>query len=682
MLSSGICFAALGPNIISNPSLEMGSVGWGLRNGKIDSIVAHSGTRSLRLDGDKNNTWNITQTESLKGVLAGEYYILEVWCKAVGEGDDVCLLGLRALGDAGNTIVYDWKKIPIPYQDEWFLFRQEIRASTNPEATKFQLFCWAQSGFQGSIWFDDFSLRIIDDIFPYEPTALSARREGESIFLSWQAPQKASDGDVAQGGYNIYRSETPINKAEDGELVASGVKANYWEDTKVNRGKYYYIVTALDKVANESEASFPLEVLGAGSLSGKVRDEFGTPIEGALLFALDDGFEITTEADGSYFFQTLLEGTQKIRVVKPGYPWIEEDVEIELGGITTLNFKMASDTTKPLAPIADSIDNATVGMVTISWKAPTNLGDKKIAGYNIYRTESPTVVAHPDYLIKSSLNAEVWSDVKVVPGQRYWYAITLIDTAFNESPLSNVLDGFALAPPRPTLTAPALRAKIIDQPIEFQWSELADVAYYRIEISKDELFPKEATLLISNLETNSYTYKRMIRYQEGSARKVAEIGLPDGQWFWRVQAYYKNGVVSSPSDHLVLQSINTKFWVDEVAPGEMDIGKKTTGLSSLEIPFFQAFPAVLTHDAPEIKFEFYINYTEPVEGELLIIDPSGRVVATLFTGVFTPGQLLQVPWRGLDNKQRQVRNGLYIAQLRINAGNQKKISNIKFLVFN
>lgn len=675
---SKVGYAALGENVIPDSGLELGGKGWTLRNGSIDALHANSGIRSVRLDGDKNNTWNITQTGYLD-VVGGEKYLLGVWCKARGEG--TVSIGLRASDDANNTIVYDWHTIPISKQNEWFYFSKEIRASSNPLATRFEVFCWVRTSFEGSIWFDDFSLQIIDIIPPNEPTDLTAKRKGESIILSWRAPQKAEDGDIAQQGYNVYRSNAPISTKDEGELVASGVKQTSWEDTQITRGKHYYIVTALDKVGNESKESIPLEVLGAGSLTGKVRNELGEPLEGVLVSALDDGFEVLTNSAGEYYFQTLFEGIQRVRVVKPGYPWIDEDVEIKAGEVIYQDFKMISDAAKPPAIEIVQISNATAGMLTLSWEAPANIGNKNIAGYNIYRSEAPNFSAQPQQLVKELVDGLTWSDVKVIPDKKYWYAISVVDTAFNESLLSHEVEGIAFAPPRPTLTSPAQSVKIIDQPIEFQWSELSDVDYYNLEISRDESFSKEI-VLIPNLETNSYLYKRTIRYQEGSSKKVAEIGLPDGQWFWRVQAFYTNGVVSAPSDPLSLYSINTKLWVDDEMPGEIDVGKKTTGLGSLEIPFFQVFPAVLTAQAPTIEFVFHINFAEPVEGELLIIDPAGKVVASLYKGVFVPEQLYTIPWQGLDSKQQQVRNGLYIAQIRIHSATQKKVSNIKFLVFN
>jgi len=83
------------------------------------------------------------------------------------------------------------------------------------------------------------------------------------VHLKWQKPLKASDGETASG-YVVYRFE-------EGEKIdvfnAKNILRISFEDfttfidTSVDSGKRYnYLVTALDRLKNESDPSGPVGV--------------------------------------------------------------------------------------------------------------------------------------------------------------------------------------------------------------------------------------------------------------------------------------------------------------------------------------------------------------------------------------------------------------------------------------
>lgn len=98
----------------------------------------------------------------------------------------------------------------------------------------------------------------LDDIVPNPPQNFVAQEVQGGNNLKWSKPLIAKDGETASG-YVIYR-------AEEGEKL-SVLNPKYiihvsfqdftsFLDTKVEKGKrYYYVITALDRLKNESEPS-------------------------------------------------------------------------------------------------------------------------------------------------------------------------------------------------------------------------------------------------------------------------------------------------------------------------------------------------------------------------------------------------------------------------------------------
>lgn len=94
-----------------------------------------------------------------------------------------------------------------------------------------------------------------DSIPPLAPEKLQARRHLHGITLTWQAPPPATDGDTAYY-YVIYRftrkQATTIDDPRN-ILAIHRDKAPTFTDTTVEpRKKYIYIVSALDRLHNES----------------------------------------------------------------------------------------------------------------------------------------------------------------------------------------------------------------------------------------------------------------------------------------------------------------------------------------------------------------------------------------------------------------------------------------------
>ncbi len=103
----------------------------------------------------------------------------------------------------------------------------------------------------------------LDDVEPNAPRHLVVEATADGVMLKWEKPLKAIDGETASG-YVIYRFE-------EGEKISTLNAKNIlrisfedftsYLDTNTENGKRYsYLVTALDRIKNESEPSGPIGV--------------------------------------------------------------------------------------------------------------------------------------------------------------------------------------------------------------------------------------------------------------------------------------------------------------------------------------------------------------------------------------------------------------------------------------
>ena len=98
----------------------------------------------------------------------------------------------------------------------------------------------------------------LDSIPPNVPRAFTAKAENKTVLLKWEAPLPAKDKEPVYG-YVIYRFEG-TEKVEIGDSknilhIQYNAEPSF-RDTNVQRGKTYsYIITAIDRLKNESDRS-------------------------------------------------------------------------------------------------------------------------------------------------------------------------------------------------------------------------------------------------------------------------------------------------------------------------------------------------------------------------------------------------------------------------------------------
>lgn len=106
----------------------------------------------------------------------------------------------------------------------------------------------------------------LDSVPPLSPRDVKAEltQNGEAMHIRWQKPAPASDGEIASG-YVIYRFK--LQDRIDLDNPKHIIHISYLEDqlsytdSEIHRdGEYIYVVTALDRIKNESQPSDYLAV--------------------------------------------------------------------------------------------------------------------------------------------------------------------------------------------------------------------------------------------------------------------------------------------------------------------------------------------------------------------------------------------------------------------------------------
>jgi hypothetical protein len=311
-----------------------------------------------------------------------------------------------------------------------------------------------------------------DPIKPETPTSLIGKTSSNKIFLSWN-PNK----DIDLMGYNIYRSLDNETFVKMNSLLLSS--PNFIDASTEYGMNYYYKITAVDTADNESESSLPIGVYVTDPATSWTEDSSSLIYNtGKWHSAINPGF-----TDNSLIFSGQSGATAEFTFYGSGIRWIAltspyyglADVyidgefvkEVNLYSINTLykqlvfeelklekgnhTFKLINkgipgdllgkgthinidafdifedkDPIKPETPTSLK-GKSSSNKVVLSWNSNKDID---LMGYNIYRSLDNETFVKMNSLLLSSPN---FMDDSTEYGMNYYYKITAVDTADNES---------------------------------------------------------------------------------------------------------------------------------------------------------------------------------------------------------------------------------------------------------
>lgn len=288
---------------------------------------------------------------------------------------------------------------------------------------------------------------------PAAPIGLSAVAGDGLVILDWV---DSSEPDLAS--YNVRRSE--VFGGPYTQINISGVIGSYYTDeTAINGTPYFYVVTAVDTSANESVVSVEspaatpvsmppvlptglIAVAGDGSVILDWADNSEPDLASYNVWRslLSDGpyDSLASGVLASEFVDySVSNGTEYFYVVTA------VDVSPDESGYSDEAWATPQDM-PPAAP-ANLIATAGDGSVRLDWDANTEFD---LADYNVYRSTTPGA-GPPDTPVASGVTAITYVDGTVTNGTTYYYVLTAVDTARNESASSAEASATPQAPAQP-----------------------------------------------------------------------------------------------------------------------------------------------------------------------------------------------------------------------------------------
>jgi fibronectin type 3 domain-containing protein len=384
-------------------------------------------------------------------------------------------------------------------------------------------------------------------------TPLSASQQPyPDIDLLWTpATDKVDSG--ANGSidhYDVYRSRTPFT---NGDLpgvsppigTVAGIRNSFVDSTGDHDTTYYYGIVAVDSSAGQNRSVLS-NVVSATVAPAPVPDNTAPPVPGNFT-AIANGYPIinlgwTASTDLNDAGQTM-SAILFYKVYRSVYPLditdTNKDITSEVDnftvahdsltfaargtGSTKYNFRIeavdmagnksgmspqvmaevipapCSDITKPSIP--GSL-NATIGPspdIALTWTASTDTGGCAgvIDHYNLYKanyeiTASTELRTLP--VIRIAGNYASFTDSTGQPNTTYWYVLTAVDSAGNESDKSGIITRTTAA----DIMAPAaiadLKATAMPGKIQLTWCKPSD----NVGVAKYEIYRKQQLSILTD----------------------------------------------------------------------------------------------------------------------------------------------------------------------------------------
>ncbi len=303
----------------------------------------------------------------------------------------------------------------------------------------------------------------VDRTPPLVPWDLRATQTtGGVVHLNWQPPS----GEKPLF-YNVYLAEHPILDVAGMRPRNRGVTWTEIYGTPPENGRYYFAVTAVDAALNEGLpsqgvmldytarapiATFSIEPdiwlpTGEYHVALTTTAELVEPPEVQIRSENGARYPIPFEGSDARWSATV-KIDERFEQGTYGFVFRGKDAQGNVGTEIAEGPMFYVDKTDPLPPDELKVENATEdapGAVVLSWVTPKRAGQQTGVPYfyNVYRSTEPITSIeslrpiHTKRVVYEKLDNYRYTDPPPADGT-YYYAVTSLDMARNESALSNV----------------------------------------------------------------------------------------------------------------------------------------------------------------------------------------------------------------------------------------------------
>lgn len=489
------------------------------------------------------------------------------------------------------------------------------------------------------------------------------------ITLSW-AP--SSDANVM---YQVYRGTEPGFALEDGVPFGYTSECSFTGELDQLHDKYYFKVVAWNDLYIPSKPSNEIAVdsdnvppEAPGNVTAvletkgviKVQWEASPPssIDGDLPVAYEIYRKTSAQTPEEFVLLTTID------INDPEFTaltWYDRGVKNETyqyairaiddaglcGDYAFSNeIEAEEDDTLPCAPsdlkvYTDFYPGTTkaveLGSVYLEWSAPAPASDGDLASYYcIYRSSSYNSVLSPSSLIAIIDASQThYHDVSCTGGQTFYYAVTALDKADNESAEStNIQAATPALVPVPKLLSPLDGRPVKNGNFNLQWEKAINPTEssvtYTLELSQDPNFIADTHVIPSIPGAglgNQITYP------------LTEL-LQNGIWYWRVKACFSSGVNSPYSEAGKFIIVNQE---------------QVNGLA-----FYAGLSPKFFSPRKHEKTTIILHSFEPIVVTVNVFNIQGQKVCTPYRGQsIDVGLHDNLIWDGKDQNGNIVANGLY-----------------------
>lgn len=254
------------------------------------------------LDASEYNTIGVTVS-----INEDTNYILIGWMKGEnivkGQGAQGARIYTSIKSSASLSGTFDWREIRIEFN------------SGDKNSIDIVPYLHQSSG---TVWFDNiqlYKLPLIDGTPPEAPSNLVATRENgtKNINLSWKPSEVAPDGDLPVT-YRVYRGSSLDSMSCIIELPASDTRS--WLDDDAGNLAFYYYITAIDEMGNESDHCNPAFVVQPSSIRGRIMslEDKSISLKEVRLSLIDTDLSTKSIDDGSFKFNFVIPGNYTLLV--------------------------------------------------------------------------------------------------------------------------------------------------------------------------------------------------------------------------------------------------------------------------------------------------------------------------------------------------------------------------------